>query len=82
MYITSDMIALPCSFDNQKLKYGFDLRNGTIKDAWDSAVFDSFRSSLRNSCPGCSNRENCMGGCPLERDIVLCDRKEKDLYEV
>ena len=82
MYITSDMIALPCSFDNQKLKYGFDLRNGTIKDAWDSAVFDSFRSSLRNSCPNCSNRENCMGGCPLERDIVLCDRKEKDLYEV
>lgn len=81
MYITSDMIALPCSFDNQKLKFAFDLKGGSIQDAWDSEVFNKFRRSLKNSCPSCPNKENCMGGCPLEQDIVLCDKSERKFVE-
>ena len=83
MYITSDMKALPCSFDNQNQKYAVQLSDGvTIEDAWNSPEFELFRNSLRNSCPNCPKRELCMGGCPLERSIVLCDEKEKDLYEL
>ena len=79
MYITPDMYALPCSFDNQAMRFAFDLSGKKIKDAWDSEQFDMFRFSLHNSCPDCPNRANCMGGCPLVRDIVLCDKEYKEL---
>lgn len=76
MYITSDMIALPCSFDNVNQKYAFDLKNGTIQEAWDSEPFNKFRESF-NSCPNCPKRNKCLGGCPLEPSITLCKEKEK-----
>lgn len=79
MYITPDMYALPCSFDNQNMKFAYNLDGHTIKDAWNSSQFNEFRSSLANSCPGCPDRSNCMGGCPLMRDIVLCNRGTKNL---
>ena len=80
MYISANMIAIPCSFDNQELKWGFDISGDkTIQDAWDSKEFDNFRSHFQNSCMGCKDRVNCMGGCPIRRQIVLCDRDTKDL---
>jgi radical SAM protein with 4Fe4S-binding SPASM domain len=77
MYITADMIALPCSFDNVDQKYAFDLRNGTIQDAWDSEQFNRFREVFNKSCPGCPKRAKCLGGCPLQPSITLCNKKEK-----
>jgi radical SAM protein with 4Fe4S-binding SPASM domain len=77
MYITSDMIALPCSFDNVNQKYAFDLRNGTIQDAWDSDAFNRFRNSFHTSCKGCAKRSKCLGGCPLEPSITLCNSEHK-----
>lgn len=79
MYITSDMKALPCSFDNQELRWAYDISNDTIQNAWDSAQFEAFRSHFRNSCSDCGRRNECMGGCPIRREIVLCGRKEKQL---
>ena len=79
MYITADMKALPCSFDNQELKWAYDISNDTIQNAWDSNQFDDFRNHFRYSCPNCKNRKECLGGCPIRRNIVLCDRNEKDL---
>ena len=79
MYITSDMKALPCSFDNQDLKWAYDISNDTIQNAWDSDVFEDFRNHFRNSCSGCSRRRECMGGCPIRREIVLCEKKDKSL---
>lgn len=76
MYITPDMIATPCSFD-QELKYGVSLRDHTIEEAWSSPQFEAFRDQLRNRCPGCAVRQNCMGGCPLKPEVVLCNRREK-----
>ena len=81
-YITSDMKMLPCSFDNQEMKWAYDISNDTIQNAWDSEQFENFRNYFRNSCSNCSNRNDCMGGCPIRRQIVLCDKKEKDLYEM
>lgn len=81
MYITSDMKALPCSFDNQDLRWAYDISNDTIQNAWDSEQFEDFRSHFKNSCQNCPSRIECRGGCPIRREIVLCDREEKDLYE-
>ena len=78
-YITSDMKMLPCSFDNQDLKWAVDLNTHTIQEAWDSDVFEDFRNHFRCSCSNCIDKENCRGGCPICRDIVLCDRECKDL---
>ena len=81
MYITSDMKALPCSFDNQELRWAYDISNDTIQNAWNSEQFEDFRSHFKKSCSGCSRRNECMGGCSIRREIVLCDREEKNLYE-
>ena len=81
MYITSDMKAIPCSFDNQELRWAYDISNDSIQHAWDSEQFENFRNHFRNSCGNCSRKLECMGGCPIRRQIVLCNRKEKDLYE-
>ena len=78
-YIDSDMKMIPCSFDNQDLKWAVDLRTHTIQEAWDSKQFENFRDHFRCSCPNCKDRTRCMSGCPICRSIVLCDRKEKDL---
>jgi radical SAM protein with 4Fe4S-binding SPASM domain len=79
MYITADMIALPCSFDNQEKIWAYDLHNSSIEDAWNSKQFDDFRSHFHNSCKDCKNRLSCYGGCPIRRNIVLCQSKDKNL---
>lgn len=77
MYITSDMYALPCSFDNQDMKYAFNISNDSIQNAWDSNQFESFRNHFKLSCPNCKDKLGCLGGCPLVNQITLCNRKEK-----
>lgn len=77
MYITSDMLALPCSFDNQDLRWAYDISNDTIQNAWDSPQFEDFRNHFRTSCSGCDKRCACMGGCPIRPQIVMCNREEK-----
>ncbi len=75
-YISADMKLFPCSFD-QNEKFAVSLRNATIEQAWNSQPFEHFRELLRNKCHDCPSFSNCMGGCPLEPSIVLCNRKEK-----
>lgn len=72
-YISPSLEMLPCSFDQDK-RYAIQLNPLTIQEAWNSAQFDAFRSHLRHSCPDCADRDQCMGGCPLRPDIVLCNR--------
>lgn len=80
-YITSDMKMLPCSFDNQDMRWAYDISNDTILNAWNSKPFEDFRNHFRKSCSSCNKQGECRGGCPIRRQIVLCDREEKDLYE-
>ena len=68
------MKMLPCSFDNQGLRWAYDIANDTIQHAWDSEQFEDFR----NACVRCKDREKCMAGCPIRRQIVLCDRAERN----
>ena len=76
-YCTADMKLLPCSFD-QDLKWAVDLKEHTIEEAWNSPQFEDFRNHMRNSCPGCSKRESCMGGCPIKQEIVICNNPERN----
>ena len=77
MYISADMVALPCSFDNQNKRWGYDIKNRTIQEAWDSEIFEDFRRYLRNGCGSCNQQNMCMGGCPICPEIVLCQRKDR-----
>lgn len=80
-YISSDMYLTPCSFD-QDLKFASSLKNKTIKEIWDGEKFNEFRNILKNSCPKCQKQINCMGGCPLIPEIVLCEDKRRFHCEV
>ena len=79
MYITADMKAIPCSFDNQEMIWAYDISNDTIENAWNSEQFNDFRGHFTNSCPNCPNRKSCYGGCPIRRSTVLCSSNNKDL---
>lgn len=74
-YITSDMKMLPCSFDNQEQKWAVNLRDRTIAEAWNSDIFEDFRNNFRNACLSCSHRKECLGGCPICSEIVLCKNR-------
>jgi len=75
-YITPDMFMLPCSFDNQKMEYATDLNKLTIEEAWESESFERFRLYHKDSCPSCKQQNDCRGGCPIAREINLCQRSE------
>lgn len=79
MYIDANMNAMPCSFGNQDPKWHVSLRTHTIQEAWDGAVFEQFRHSLKNSCQNCTKRGCCAGGCPICREVVLCNSENKKL---
>ena len=76
-YITADMKMLPCSFDNDKQKWAYDISNNSIEEAWNSPQFEDFRNHFRHSCPNCSKRDLCLGSCPICPEIVLCHNKER-----
>lgn len=82
MYVSADSVAMPCSFDNQELRWGFDLHGSSIQEAWNSPQFNNFREYFKSSCSSCKDHSLCMGGCPIRRQIILCDRKERDFHEV
>lgn len=76
-YITADMKMLPCSFDNQELRWAVDLRTHTVKEAWEGDSFQNFRNHFIKACPNCDKRDACMGGCPIRPEIVLCEERRE-----
>lgn len=77
-YISSDMIMLPCSFD-QEMDYQVSLREMSIEEAWNSEPFERFRNRMRGACPDCDKKEACMGGCPLMPEIVFCESENRKI---
>ena len=77
-YIGSDLIMVPCSFDQGK-QYGVQLGDEVdIENAWNSIQFEAFRVALRRACPSRLKRELCMGGCALMPGTVLCMSKQRE----
>lgn len=74
-YITPDMKMLPCSFDNEAMRWAVNLKDHSIQEAWDSPQFDDFRNHFRIACPDCGKRGEYMGGCPIVPQIVLCGQR-------
>lgn len=56
-------------------RWSVDLRKYSIKEAWENDTFERFRNHFRKACPSCEKREQCMGGCPIRPEIVLCEKK-------
>lgn len=79
-YISSDMVMVPCSFD-QRRQYEVSLREEgmTIEKAWNSDQFERFRGHMRGACPDCEKKEICMGGCPLMPEIVFCNSEKREI---
>jgi len=78
-YISDDMIMTPCSFDTER-DFGVKLGGeNTITKVWNSETFDKFRYQLKHRCPTCKIRKDCMGGCPLMKEIVICNKEEMNL---
>jgi len=75
-YISSDLIMTPCSFDVD-FSFGESLRGKTIIKVWNGLSFEAFRNSQRNRCSQCKLQPECMGGCPLMSEIVLCEKRER-----
>ena len=80
-YIDADMNMMPCSFANQDPSWFMNLNEYSIKEVWNSELFDKFRYSLKHSCKGCPSREHCGGGCPLVNQITLCNRECRDFQK-
>jgi radical SAM protein with 4Fe4S-binding SPASM domain len=76
-YISAEMKMVPCSFDTTG-KHEVDLRNYSIQKVFDSETFEDFRNKLKFSCLTCNDREDCLGGCSLMPEIVLCQRSTKN----
>jgi radical SAM protein with 4Fe4S-binding SPASM domain len=75
-YIFAEMMMVTCSFDTTD-RYETDLRKSDIQSAYDSEVFDRFRLHLSASCSECTRREDCLGGCSLMSEIVLCNSEHR-----
>jgi len=73
-FISEDMKMYPCSFMEESFE-GYDLRNKHIKDIWiNGKSFIQTRNELKNAtCFDCKFNTVCMGGCPIIKDINLCN---------
>ncbi len=72
MYIDSELCAYPCSFGIELNEFRYKLKPYTIQDAWDSDVFNKFRTNISDKCKGCSKNNTCLSGCKLNLDCELC----------
>jgi radical SAM protein with 4Fe4S-binding SPASM domain len=70
MYIDSELIAYPCSFGIDNQKYMVNLKNHTIKEAWESEKFTKFRTKSIGICDKC-DKLYCYN-CRLDLGIDVC----------
>lgn len=75
MYIDSNLLAYPCSFDCIKKEFCVDININSIEQAWWSTEFDSFREKQKNQCRECAKKKLCLGGCPLDINLNICGDK-------
>ncbi len=76
-YIDWKLDMKPCSF-MQETK-GVNLKEFSIHEAWQMFIFKQFRHSLLipryDGCKVCDHISSCWGGCPVNPDIVFCEKR-------
>jgi radical SAM protein with 4Fe4S-binding SPASM domain len=74
MFVSEDSLAFPCSFMTTGFR-GVLVKQGNLQQIWQrSALFTRIREKLLSpDCRGCSHLDVCMGGCPVFRDINVCE---------
>lgn len=73
MYIDCQLRAFPCSFGHNRSQYAVNLKNATLKDAWNSKQFQLFREKQWHDCKNCPKAMECRG-CALDLGVALCER--------
>jgi len=79
-FISEELKMYPCSF-MVNTSEGVDLRRHKMIDIWrESKIFNQIRKNLKeNHCNDkCVHFENCLGGCPLFKEINLCNKFHYD----
>ncbi len=73
-FISEDMKIYPCSFLENQIE-GINLRKNKFKDTWRHGIsFTSIRSRIKeNECKYCDSVDICLGGCPIFKNINLCN---------
>ncbi len=73
-FVSEDLRMYPCSFMIDKIE-GINLRKIQMSFAWEYGdCFRDVRSRLAGqNCNGCNSVMNCLGGCPLFKEINLCN---------
>lgn len=70
MYINSRSVAFPCSFGIEEDIYSVDLKQHTLKEAWESECFEKFREQQVEMCADC-NVGICRS-CELGLEMNFC----------
>ena len=79
-YIDAEMNMMPCSFCNQDKAEFVSLKKVSMREAWYSEVFNSFRKKQEIACLGCKMKELCIP-CFAVAGIELCYDRRNDNYE-
>lgn len=77
LYVSEDLRVYPCSFQSG-LADGDRLSDETsLLDIWHTSEnVRSFRRYFASErCGGCSHRKNCMNGCPIFDQLVVCGNR-------
>ena len=72
-YISSKGILYPCSFV-QDDKYGINLGNMSVLEAWNSNKMNEFRKLNSEKCVNCANSNKCSYGCKYNLNQYTCNR--------
>jgi len=72
-YISEDLKMYPCSFMMEYYE-GESLKEKSFMDIWNySSSFKETRNNLDGDrCGSCTQKDNCLNGCPFLREIDLC----------
>ena len=81
-FVDYELSVYPCSFYNRGESTALNLKITSFEDIWYGKFFVEWRQKFRNQVevcsPNCFNEtmaKECLGGCPIFKDINLCEKK-------
>lgn len=77
LYVSEDMRVYPCSFQSGLIDGDKLTEDNSLLEIWHTSEnVRSFRRYFSSDrCGGCSLKKNCMNGCPIFDDLVVCGNR-------